>query len=127
MLLNNAVSAAVGFVPLVGDIVLAAYKANSRNAALLEDFLRKRGEAFLRAESERAQNGEVVRPGAGIEPGEHVPGKVEKKNSGGWFRRRSTKEGKGKGVDKSVQSTPGAGGTRFVENVPAIEEAPKKK
>ena len=27
MLLNNAVSAAVGFVPLVGDIVLAAYKS----------------------------------------------------------------------------------------------------
>ena len=34
MLLNNAVSAGVGLVPLVGDLVLAVYKANSRNAHL---------------------------------------------------------------------------------------------
>lgn len=42
MLANNAVSAGVGLVPVVGDIILAAYKANSRNAALLEEFLRIR-------------------------------------------------------------------------------------
>ncbi|KAJ3008924.1 hypothetical protein NUW54_g2971 [Trametes sanguinea] len=47
MLLNNAVSAVVGFIPFAGDIVLAMYKANSRNAALLEEFLRIRGEEFL--------------------------------------------------------------------------------
>ncbi|KAF9256669.1 hypothetical protein L218DRAFT_846890, partial [Marasmius fiardii PR-910] len=52
MLLNNAVSAGVGLVPLVGDIVLAMYKANSRNAALLEEFLRVRGEEFLQWEEE---------------------------------------------------------------------------
>lgn len=34
MLLNNAVSAGVGVVPLVGDLVVAVYKANSRNAHL---------------------------------------------------------------------------------------------
>ncbi|KAG9095372.1 hypothetical protein FRC06_009858 [Ceratobasidium sp. 370] len=42
MLANNVVSAAVGFVPFVGDVILASYKANSRNAALLEEFLRIR-------------------------------------------------------------------------------------
>ena len=42
MLANNAVSAGIGFVPLVGDVMLATYKANSRNAALLEEFLRIR-------------------------------------------------------------------------------------
>ena len=47
MLLNNAISAGVGFIPLVGDVVLAVYKANSRNAALLEEFLRVRGEGCL--------------------------------------------------------------------------------
>ncbi len=34
MLMNNGVSAAVGLVPLVGDIVLGVWKANSRNAHL---------------------------------------------------------------------------------------------
>ena len=48
MLLNNVISAGMGFVPIVGDIALATYKANSRNAALLEEFLRIRGEEALK-------------------------------------------------------------------------------
>jgi hypothetical protein len=43
MLFNNAVSAGVGLVPLVGDIGLAVWKANWRNANLLEEFLAQRG------------------------------------------------------------------------------------
>ncbi|KAL7420860.1 hypothetical protein Q5752_004813 [Cryptotrichosporon argae] len=39
MLVNNAVSAGLGFVPVAGDIALAAWKANSRNAHLLEAYL----------------------------------------------------------------------------------------
>ncbi|KAJ3779045.1 hypothetical protein FB446DRAFT_711991 [Lentinula raphanica] len=99
MLLNNAVSAAVGLVPLAGDVILAAFKANSRNAALLEEFLRIRGEEFMKlgvegsaaatgADDSRTGKGkekmiapgvtkgdaEQVKPGAGIEsstmPGE---------------------------------------------------------
>jgi len=34
MLVNNAISAGLGFIPLVGDIGLAAWRANSRNAHL---------------------------------------------------------------------------------------------
>jgi len=48
MLANNAVSAAVGFVPFVGDVVMGMFKANSRNVALVEEFLRIRGEEFLK-------------------------------------------------------------------------------
>ncbi|KAF4609757.1 hypothetical protein D9613_012034 [Agrocybe pediades] len=48
MLANNAVSAAVGFVPFVGDVILGVFKANSRNVALVEEFLRIRGENFLK-------------------------------------------------------------------------------
>ncbi|SNX83514.1 uncharacterized protein MEPE_02221 [Melanopsichium pennsylvanicum] len=44
MIFNNAVSAGVGFVPLVGDVVMAAWRTNSRNAKLLEELLRLRGE-----------------------------------------------------------------------------------
>jgi hypothetical protein len=63
MLLNNAVSVAVGLVPIAGDIVLAVYKANSRNAALLEEYLRVRGEEFIKMENKKkadgGKNGEV--------------------------------------------------------------------
>jgi hypothetical protein len=48
MLMNNAVSAGVGFIPVVGDVILAVFKANSRNVALLEEFLRIRGEEFIK-------------------------------------------------------------------------------
>ncbi|KAJ1307991.1 hypothetical protein OPQ81_002064 [Rhizoctonia solani] len=75
MLTNNAVSAGVGLIPIVGDVVLAAYKANSRNAALLEEFLRIRGEEFLKAEAARQEDPAVVKPGAGREQGETIPGK----------------------------------------------------
>ena len=73
MLVNNAVSAGVGLVPIVGDIVLAMYKANSRNAALLEEYLRVRGEEFLKPEEERKQNAKDVKPGAGRKPHEVIP------------------------------------------------------
>ncbi|CAE6459695.1 unnamed protein product [Rhizoctonia solani] len=75
MLANNAVSAGVGLIPLVGDVILAVYKANSRNAALLEEFLRIRGEEFLKADAAREEDPDVVRPGAGREQGETIPGK----------------------------------------------------
>jgi hypothetical protein len=35
-----------------GDVILAMYKANSRNAALLEEFLRIRGEEYLKLKAE---------------------------------------------------------------------------
>ncbi|QRV90146.1 hypothetical protein RhiJN_18164 [Ceratobasidium sp. AG-Ba] len=75
MLANNAVSAGVGFIPVVGDVILATYKANSRNAALLEEFLRIRGEEFLKAETARQEDAAVIKPGAGLEQGETVVGK----------------------------------------------------
>ena len=56
MLLNNAVSASVGLIPFAVDVVLAMYKANSRNAALLEEFLRIRGEEYLKAGLTAEQN-----------------------------------------------------------------------
>ncbi|KAJ7765532.1 hypothetical protein B0H14DRAFT_2970465 [Mycena olivaceomarginata] len=53
MLSNNAASALIGLIPFAGDVALAAFKANSRNAALLEEFLRIRGEEFLKVQAEK--------------------------------------------------------------------------
>lgn len=118
MLVNNAVSAVVSLVPFVGDVVLAMYKANSRNAALLEEFLRIRGEEFLKAENQRTENPENVRPGAGTQAGEHVPGKDVKDNNGGggWFRRRS--KGKEVAHGPASSSEPIRRESRFIEDVP---------
>jgi len=49
MWLNNGVSAGVGLVPIAGDMILAIYKANSRNAKLLEEYLRILGEEHIAA------------------------------------------------------------------------------
>ena len=49
MWLNNGVSAGVGLVPIAGDMILAIYKANSRNAKLLEEYLRVLGEEHIAA------------------------------------------------------------------------------
>ncbi|KAG6832798.1 hypothetical protein H0H92_009417 [Tricholoma furcatifolium] len=70
MVANNLVSSAVGFVPIVGDVCVAVYKANSRNAALLEEMLRLRGEEYLRVQAgEEAKMSErdagQVKPGSG--------------------------------------------------------------
>ena len=82
MLFNNAVSAGVGLVPIVGDVLLAVYKANSRNAALLDEFLRVRGAEFLklREAEERGENPattsadiEQVKPGTGMTSSERYP------------------------------------------------------
>lgn len=78
MLLNNAVSAGLGFVPIVGDIFIAIYKTNSRNAALLEEYLRIRGEEFLKADRNKVENPENVKPGAGAAKGEVMDGKKKK-------------------------------------------------
>ncbi|WVW80741.1 hypothetical protein I302_102727 [Kwoniella bestiolae CBS 10118] len=52
MLVNNAISAGLGFIPIAGDIFLAAWKANSRNAHLLEEFLTIRGQELLAAQGQ---------------------------------------------------------------------------
>lgn len=85
MLFNNAVSAIGGIIPVAGDVVIALYKANSRNAMLLEEFLRIRGEEYLKLQSEEDEvrsgrtvtvasgvsqrDMEQVKPGAGMETG----------------------------------------------------------
>lgn len=47
---NNTVSAGLGFIPFVGDIVLATFKTNSRNAHIVEEctFIRYANRSFAR-------------------------------------------------------------------------------
>lgn len=82
MLFNNLVSAGVGVVPFVGDLVLAAYKANSRNAALLEEFLRIRGEELLQLEAAGKDPAKAADPAVGTtDKGKHIAKGVSKKDA----------------------------------------------
>lgn len=88
---NQAIATVIGFVPVVGDVAIAVFKVNSRNAALLEEFLRIRGEEFLRDQADRVEDPVVVRPGAGKGEAEDIPGKAPSRNRLGFFRRSSKK------------------------------------
>ncbi|KAL5503720.1 hypothetical protein ACEPAH_7791 [Sanghuangporus vaninii] len=66
VLLNNAFSEGVGLIPLVGVVGVATFKANSLNAALLEEFLCIRAEEFLKSQRAQAEdNGEGQGKGGG--------------------------------------------------------------
>lgn len=85
---NQAVATVIGLVPVVGDVGIAMFKTNFRNAALLEEYLRIRGEEFLKAQADRVQDPEVVKPGAGKEAAEKIPGKKRRFS----FMRGSSKK-----------------------------------
>ncbi|KAI7946823.1 hypothetical protein MJO29_011350, partial [Puccinia striiformis f. sp. tritici] len=47
MLLNQMLATSIGLVPLIGDIIMAIWKVNSRNAALFEDYITLRAQNGL--------------------------------------------------------------------------------
>lgn len=105
---NQAIATAVGFVPVVGDVVIAIFKTNFRNAALLEEYLRVRGEEFLKAQAERVEDPAVVKPGAGQEEAGEIPEKSPSQNR--LFLRRSSKKApvaEATPEDEPVQTKPG--------------------
>ena len=69
MWLNNGVSAGVGLVPIAGDMILAIYKANSRNAKLLEEYLRVLGEEHIAAGLPNLTPEPTPLPGQPVGPG----------------------------------------------------------
>jgi hypothetical protein len=116
MLLNNAISALSGLVPVAGDVVMAVFKANSRNAALLEEFLRIRGEEFLKLQADNTQgrgqsmserDSQQVKPGAGMSGDVATTAPQQKTKFVSWSRS-SRKE-------KERAPAPGEMG-RFVED-----------
>ncbi|KAH9031080.1 hypothetical protein EDB84DRAFT_1493491 [Lactarius hengduanensis] len=97
MVLNLAIATSIGLVPILGDVLLAAFRANSRNAALLEE--------FLRVPVHRLDNGLGVRgdePRTIHEAGQDTP--LETKRS--WFSRQGmgglSSDADNKGASTSV-------------------------
>ena len=88
---NQAMATVIGLVPVLGDVGIAMFKTNFRNAALLEEYLRIRGAEFLKVQADRVEDPAVVEPGAGQEEAEEIPGKLPPKKSYSFFRRSSKK------------------------------------
>ncbi|KAF8644744.1 hypothetical protein AX16_008299 [Volvariella volvacea WC 439] len=60
MVVINVCSAVVGSVPFVGDVIVGIWKANSRNVAMLEEYLRLRGEEYLKLRNEGLSAEEIL-------------------------------------------------------------------
>jgi len=112
MQLNLAIDFIIGLVPFIGDLADAIYKCNTRNAVLLENELRKRGEKRLRAANQQpgidpslpenyddasdeermmvAQNGPPPRYTSTKEPRrpERTQDSRNNRSGGGWFGGR---------------------------------------
>jgi len=91
MLGNQAVATVIGLVPIVGDVGIAMFKTNFRNAALLEEYLRIRGEEFLKVQADRIEDPAVLKPGAGKDEAEKIPGKSSSQKRFGFFPRSAKK------------------------------------
>jgi hypothetical protein len=53
MMANMGAEAAIGITPIIGDIGAAVYKSNTRNAILLENILKERGEKNFKKHHEQ--------------------------------------------------------------------------
>ncbi|KAL7268943.1 hypothetical protein RUND412_008414 [Rhizina undulata] len=96
MLFNIALDFLVGLVPVVGDIADMAYKANTRNALILENFLRDRGVENIRQQGLPPQPDpslsltgyEIEGTGVSVvdqEPVAQPPPSYNPKEKKGWF------------------------------------------
>ncbi|KAF8486163.1 hypothetical protein DFH94DRAFT_711088 [Russula ochroleuca] len=65
MILNLAISTTIGLMPGAGAILLASYRANVRNAGLLENFLAMRGERAAAKAAQSATSEETKRDASG--------------------------------------------------------------
>lgn len=69
MLFNIILDFGIGLVPFLGDVADALFKANTRNAVILEKYLRKKGAAALKAEGKPAP---AIDPSDPVEFDKHI-------------------------------------------------------
>ncbi|CAK7206739.1 hypothetical protein SEUCBS139899_009545 [Sporothrix eucalyptigena] len=99
MFFNILLDFGIGLVPFVGDIADAIYRANTRNAWLLEEYLIKKAEAEqrLRVEKERGnQRSQGQRPPLAGDHGSNAPGgdpAPKKSFWSSWSRGKDTTDG----------------------------------
>lgn len=127
MIKNNLISTGIGLVPALGDICVGIYKPNTRNAALLEEFLRRRGEEALRLireEDERTSKSTRAgrRGGTWFTRSQKKTDQVNSdsvpvKNAPTWFKRSQKKTGQVNSDSVHVKNAPSETGARESEKL----------
>ncbi|BGO96097.1 hypothetical protein NBRC10512_007207 [Rhodotorula toruloides] len=123
MLFNQLVGLGIGLIPLVGDITMAVWKANSRNAALLEEFLLRRAQSsssstsatsgahqLTAAEEEELANQALVAGRIDKRTGEPTASTADLVGAGGTGAVGGEGEGARAAAEASRASGTGAGG-----------------
>jgi Domain of unknown function (DUF4112) len=74
MWFNIILDFGMGLCPIIGDVADAVFRANTRNAVVLEKYLRQKGAAALKAQGQAA-----------IDPSDPDEYDMQKQGGGGWF------------------------------------------
>ncbi|KIL61548.1 hypothetical protein M378DRAFT_166833, partial [Amanita muscaria Koide BX008] len=120
----SRVSVGFSIIPIAGDICLAAWKANSRNAVLLMEFLRLRGEeALKRQEVVDDDVAEFPEPGGSRSGTRTTTGAIANTKKGwfaGWRGRRDNGKRPESNCDDNelIKAPPADEKGRFVERIP---------
>lgn len=69
MMFNIIIDFVIGLVPFLGDVADALFRANTRNAIILENHLRKKGAAALKAQGKPAP---TIDPSDPVEFDRHI-------------------------------------------------------
>lgn len=107
LLLNQMLASGVGLVPFVGDIVSAAYKPNSRNAWLLEEYLIERS---------KTSGGDPESQGAAV---------VQKSRGWSWSAKTGDPSSK-TGAATNGSAQPAAAGSSIAAPPPAATSPAKR-
>jgi hypothetical protein len=119
MILNLAISTSIGIVPGIGAIFVASYRANVRNARLLENFLAMRGERAAKAaqpatseedETKKDTGGDEEddrRQGSAGEAAEDKPGAGSTSDGGAEKNTTTDQDDKGKNTIAAPDSADG--------------------
>ncbi|EIM90958.1 uncharacterized protein STEHIDRAFT_31968, partial [Stereum hirsutum FP-91666 SS1] len=102
MLLNLAIATSIGLVPVLGAVLIATYRPNSRNAALLEEFLRIRAEENIKTASHPG-NTTLQGGSSAVAKGQAPANTSAVKGSAGKAVEGAVAAGAGAGKDVDVQ------------------------
>lgn len=87
MFANMSFDFGIGLIPILGDLINIAYKGNTRNCLILENYLRKRGEKRMKEQGMTTHNPQPAQgPGStaavvgGAEPKNGPPTRVGNSN-----------------------------------------------
>jgi hypothetical protein len=82
MMINVIIDFVIGLVPFIGDLADAVFKANTRNAVILETHLREKGAKATKGTSERSRSRRREQPAQPAEIDYSLPDEFDRQEGG---------------------------------------------